>query len=461
MVGLLRFLTATFLLSSLSSVFGAPDVGNCQISSFHFDPTEVDAVVSSATLFPAHARVNFTNLFSSIDVADLPAFCRVAITITTNATANSTAHADVWLPLPGAWNGRFVAFGNGGFGGGGLFLHPVNVADLGFVAIPQGFAGMSTDTGHSSTVGDGTWAGPHNDNAIVDWAWRAMRLSTLAAKEVVKQYYGKAQKNSYYLGCSTGGRQGLKEVQRFPTDYDGVVVGSPANAMSHLQAWSVHISNLIMPAGSPQFISTSLWADVIHPEVLKQCDSLDGLNDGIISQPLACNFRPATLACRPTQNTFTCLNLEQIIAVKKIFSTYFDLNQTYIFGGYFPGGEMQFADGGLLAVTPFPVPLSYYQFMVLNDTSFTQDQLNFSIIELSDQIDPGTQNAINPDISAFASAPHNGKLLQYVGWGDQLISPGNSLHYYEAVHAFTQLHTATSDVNDFYRLFTVPGMAHW
>jgi len=446
---------ALFILISIPftlSTTVTTSVGNCHASAFTFSP-EVDAVVSSATFFPANSRVNFTNLFSSIDVDDIPAFCRVAVTITTNATAGSTAHTDVWLPLPQAWNGRFLAFGNGGFGGG------VNVADLGFVAIPQGFAGMSTDTGHSSATGDGSWAGPHNDNAIVDWAWRAMRLSTLAAKEVVKQYYGEAQKKSYYLGCSTGGRQGLKEVQRFPDDYDGVVVGSPANFMSHLQAWSVHISNVVLPATSSRFISPSLWSDVIHPEVLKQCDGLDGLNDGIISQPLACNFRPATLACRPAQNTSTCLSLDQIVAVKKIFSTYFETDQTYIFGGYFPGGEMQFSSGGLLGAEPFSIPVEYYQFMVLNDTTFTQDQLNFSIIQLGDQIDPGTQNAINPNLTAFSSPPHNGKILQYVGWGDQLISPGNSFHFFETVHAFTQAHTET-DVNDFYRLFTVPGMAH-
>ncbi|KAH8099929.1 feruloyl esterase-like protein [Cristinia sonorae] len=453
MAALLRLLQTAILFSSILPVaLSKVQPNNCRPSTFKFDSSIVDAVVSEATFFNKNARVKFTNLFSSIDVNDLPAFCRVAITITTNATAGSTAHADVWLPQPDVWNGRFLAFGNGGFGGG------VDVADLGFVVIPQNFAGMSTDTGHSSNAGDGSWAA-HNDNAIVDWAWRAMRLSTLAAKEVVRQYYGKPQKKSYYLGCSTGGRQGLKEVQRFPTDYDGVVVGSPANWMSHLQAWSVHISQDVMPVTSARFIPPNLWFNVIHPEVLKQCDHLDGLKDGIVSQPLACNFRPATLACRPGQNATTCLNLDQIIAVKKIFSTYFETDQTYIFGGYFPGGEMVFPTG-LVGASPFPIPVDYYKFMVLNDTSFTQDKLNFSIIQLSDEIDPGTQNAINPDLTSFAGPGHNGKILQYVGWADQLISPGNSLHYFETVHAFTQMHTKM-DVNDFYRLFTVPGMAHW
>ncbi|TCD70446.1 hypothetical protein EIP91_003527 [Steccherinum ochraceum] len=423
----------------------------CHPTTFHFLSTLLNASITQTTFFPANAHVNLTNPFSSIDVSNLPAFCQVSVAIVTNATNGSVANADVWLPQPDVWNGRLVTFGNGGFGGG------VNVADLGFLAV----AGMSTDTGHLSSSGDGSWAGPHNDNAIVDWAWRAMRLSTLAAKEVVQQYYGKPQKKSYYLGCSTGGRQGLKEVQRFPTDYDGVVVGSPANWMSHLQGWSVHISNLIMPVGSPQFISPAMWADVIHPEVLKQCDGLDGLKDGMISQPLACNFRPATLACRPAQNTSTCLNLPQIIAVRKIFSSYFETKQTFIFGGYFPGGEMQFASGGLLGAQPFPVPNDYYRFFVLNDTSFTADQLDLSIIQLGDTIDPGTQNAINPDLSAFASpSGHNGKILQYVGWGDQLISPQNSFHYLETVRAFMQMHDTEIDVDGFYRLFTVPGMAH-
>lgn len=174
-----------------------------------------NVTLSRATYYAANTTVNSTNLWQSIDVDNLPAFCRLELSITTNSTADSSCVTEIWLP--DSWNGRVLTVGNGGYAGG------VSVADLGYVAVAQGFAGISTDTGHSSTATDGTWGGPHNDNAIVDFGWRALHLSVVTGKEIVQQYYGKTQSKSYYMGCSSGGRQGLKELQSFPEDFDGVV----------------------------------------------------------------------------------------------------------------------------------------------------------------------------------------------------------------------------------------------
>ncbi|CAL1716111.1 unnamed protein product [Somion occarium] len=440
-------LIALLLFSFSQSATSSPT----RCGSFALRGSAVNAIVTNTTFYRANDTVAITNPFSSIDVNNLPAFCRVELSITTNTTANSTAHADVWLPE--SWNGRFLGFGNGGFGGG------VNVADLGFVAVTEGFAGMSTDTGHLSEAVDGSWAGPHNDNAIVDWSWRALHLSVVAGKEVVRQYYGKPHHKAYYLGCSTGGRQGLKEAQRFPDDFDGIVVGSPANWMAHLQPWSIHVSLEIMPVNSSRFIPAATWAEVIHPEVLKQCDILDGLADGILNDPRKCSSRPETLACRPGQNTSTCLNLDQIHAIHQIFSTYFETNQTFIFNGYYPGGEVGYPQG-LVGAVPFPIPQDYYRFFVINDTTWTMDLLNDTIIRLGDSIDPGTMDVIDPDLTAFIGPSRKGKILQYVGWADELISVGNSIHFYETVHAFMQANTHLN-IDDSYRLFTVPGMTHW
>jgi len=317
---------------------------------------------------------------------------------------------------------------------------------------------MSTDTGHSSNTTDATWAGPGNDNAIIDFGWRALHLSVVAGKEVVNSYYSQDVAKAYYIGCSTGGRQGLKEVQMFPDDFDGVVVGSPANWMSHLLPWEIHMALNVLPTSSPEFITAAMWTDVIHSEVLRQCDSLDGLTDGIINDPRFCNFRPETLACRPAQNTSTCLTLPQIHALHRIFATYFETNQTYVFGPYYPGGEAAYPDG-LVGASSFALPENWMRFLVLNDTEWTMDQYNASVLRLAEEVDPGQTDAINPNITAFAGPPHNGKILHYVGWADQLISPGNSVHYYETVHAFMQA-TMGTDIDDIYRLFTVPGMNH-
>ncbi|KDQ55810.1 hypothetical protein JAAARDRAFT_159213 [Jaapia argillacea MUCL 33604] len=422
---------------------------HCIPNTFTFESSSGVSILNTS-YYTAGDLVNITNLYSSIDTSSLPAFCRVELLITTNATANSTANTEVWLP--DEWNGRYVGFGNGGLGGG------VDVADLGFVAVMQGFAGMSTDTGHSSTALSGTWGGPHNDNAIIDWAYRALHLSVGFGKQVVQQYYGSATSKSYYLGCSTGGRQGLKEVQQFPEDFDGVVVGSPANWMSHLAPWSILVNLNVLPVDSPQWIPADMWTGLIHNEVLNQCDALDGVTDGILNDPRMCYFRPETLACRPGQNTSTCLNLAQINAIHQIYSPYYETNQTYIFAGYYPGGELGYPYG-LVGPTPFEISGDYYRYFVLNDTTWNMTSLNYSVIQLGDELDPGMENAISPNITAFAGPGHNGKVLHYVGWADQIISPGNSLYYYETVHAFMQAESEMN-IDDFYRLFTVPGMQH-
>ncbi|OSD01459.1 feruloyl esterase-like protein [Trametes coccinea BRFM310] len=445
---------APLLAISVNAVLAiaATTARGSQASCAHFSPRDIPGVsLTAATYFPANARVDITNIFSSINASDLPAFCRVELVVVTNATAGSFANTEVWLPDD--WNGRIVTIGNGGFGGG------VTVSDLGGIAVPQGFAGVSTNTGHNSTAVDGSWAGPHNDNAIVDWGWRAVHLSVLAGKAITEQYYRQAIHRSYYIGCSTGGRQGLKEIQMFPESFDGIVIGSPANWMTHLQPWSIHMNLNVLPPTSSHFMTQNMWVNVIGPEVMRQCDTLDGLKDGIINDPRACSFRPETLTCRPGQNTSTCLTADQISALHRIYADYYEADQTYIFGGYYPGGEDAFPEG-LVGSPPFALPADWFRFFLLNDTQWTMEDYNATDIVLGDEINPGQSNAIDPNLTAFAAAPHNGKVLHYVGWADQLISPGNSLHYYETVHEFT-LGNSTLDIDDFYRLFLVPGMNHW
>ncbi|KAI0649165.1 feruloyl esterase-like protein [Trametes meyenii] len=419
-------------------------------ASFAPRPLAHGAALTGVTHYAAQSPVNISNVYSSIDVSNLPAFCRVELVITTNATAGSTALTEVWLPDD--WNGRVLTVGNGGLAGG------VTVTELGHVAVPQGFAGISTNTGHDGTTDDGDWAGPHNDNAIVDWGWRALHLSVLAGKEIVERYYGTSANTSYYLGCSTGGRQGLKEVQDFPDDFDGVVVGSPANWQTHLQAWSIHMNLNTQPSTSPNFITEDMWNNVLAPEVMRQCDALDGLTDGIINDPRMCSFRPETLTCRPGQNASTCLTASQINALHRIYADYYEADQTYVFGGYYPGGETEYYKG-LVGKKQFDIGKNYFGFMVLNDTDFKIHDYDAKVLAKADKINPGQANAINTNLTAFAGPSHNGKLLQYVGWADQLISPGNSIHYYETVHQFTLANT-TMDIDDYYRLFLVPGMNH-
>ncbi|KAK7691095.1 hypothetical protein QCA50_006198 [Cerrena zonata] len=433
-------------------------------ASFTFESNYTRLIAS--TFFEARDHVNISTLFQAVDTNALPAFCRVQVEITTNVTADSTALAEVWLPED--WNGRFLTIGNGGFSGS------VSVGDLAFMAVNQGFAGVSTDSGHSGTATDASWA-LGNDNAIMDYTWRAMHLSVATGKEIVQKFYGRSHNKAYYVGCSEGGRQGLKEVQEFPDDFDGAVIGSPANWATHLFSSIVRSNLNVLPTTSSRWISENMWRNVIHPEVLRQCDELDGIKDGVISNPLLCSFRPETLACHQNQDPETCLTISQIETLHKLYSDYYETNQTYIFGGFYPGSENDLStifgsESSLLGphyFQNFIVKLSILLHLLVNhydehpffysDTTWDISQFDMDTILLADSINPGGQNAVNPDLRKFTA--RQGKVLHYAGWAEDIISAGNSVHYYETVNSFMRANT-NIEMDDFYRLFMVAGLGH-
>lgn len=148
---------------------------------------------------------------------DTPAFCRVVAVA--RPTQDSVINFEVWIPSTDLWNHEFLGVGNGGYDG---IIQYARLAD----ALKRGFAAASTDTGH--TGADLTFAAGHPEK-IVDWGYRAIHVMTESAKLIIRGYSGALPKHSFFMGCSTGGHQALSEVQRFPTDYDGVVAGDPGN----------------------------------------------------------------------------------------------------------------------------------------------------------------------------------------------------------------------------------------
>ncbi|KZO94035.1 tannase and feruloyl esterase [Calocera viscosa TUFC12733] len=417
----------------------------------------VHVVLLSSTHYSANHKLDLHSSSGRVNASGFPAFCRLEYSVHTNPdNETATAITEVWLPDPSGWSGRLVGFGNAGWSGG------VNYGDLAYIGLRGGHAGMSTDAGHHSNSSSGEWA-LNDPDALIDFGGRAMHVSVLLAKEVVKEYYGIAAGKSYYVGCSTGGREGLKEVQDYPDDFDGVAVGSPANWLSHMHPWSLYIQLQVLPTTAPQWIPVALW-DTLHALVLQQCDGIDGVLDGIINEPRLCPFSPETIACASGQQpcdasdtSCTCLNTEQLAALHIIYDN-FTVDGTYIFGPLMPGGELEYPHG-LLGPKPFETAVDYFKYMVLNDTKWKESDFNLTDIHTADVIDPGNMNAIKTNLSSFAGESHGGKLIQYVGWADQYISPMNSLHYYDTVLDFM---SKNSDLNikDYYRLFTVPGMQH-
>lgn len=198
------------------------------------------------------------------------------------------------------------ANGNGGFAGG------IDWSTMGN-GVGYGFASMSTDTGHLSGSGNGSWA-YQAPEALNNWGYRAMHGSVVLAKQIVSAYYPKPSAFNYYNGCSTGGRQGLKEAEIFPEDFDGIVAGAPAWWTNHLQTWTVKVGTYDLPAGAPHYIPPPLF-EVIAAEVLKQCDPQDGVTDQVIQDPSRCKFRPEALLCASNFTNGTaskCLTSPQI-----------------------------------------------------------------------------------------------------------------------------------------------------
>jgi feruloyl esterase len=418
---------------------------DCSASSFA-GSLPPNATITYAKSIPANGTWEKPNPEFPTTNTGLPALCAIAV----NVVSSKASSYNFGLFLPQEWNSRFMASGNGGFGGG------INWNDMETNAL-SGFASMSTDTGHLSTVFDASWALNHPESQI-DWGYRAMHGSVVLAKALTEKYYGREIAYSYYSACSTGGRQGLKEVQMYPEDFDGVIAAAPAWWTTHLQTWTLEVGLWNLPVDGPNHIPGSLFP-AISDEVLRQCDPQDGLLDGIISDPFRCDFFPETLLCGPTSNTSSCLTAPQLKTLYKIYSDWRDVNSTFVFPHYPLGSEVQYTalldtDTGL----PSPLGTSWLSNFLLNLTTPLDwsTTFSYSTVQLADKINPGGANADDFDLSPFAA--RGGKLIHYHGLADGLIPASSSTHFYKQVLA-TLIPKGVS-VSDFYKLYLIPGMQH-
>jgi len=200
----------------------------------------------------------------------LPAFCRVAVTLT--PTSDSDIKSEIWLPMQG-WNGKLQVPGNGGWAGN---IGYPNLA----AALADGYAAAATDTGH--TGGSAAFAYGHPEK-MLDFGYRAVHVTAVAGKALSLAFYGNGPKEAYFNGCSTGGRQALNAVQRYPADFNGVIAGAPVNPMTRLHAGSMY-NTTFAHKDEGNYIPPSKYP-MIHKAVIEACDALDGLKDGLIDDP--------------------------------------------------------------------------------------------------------------------------------------------------------------------------------
>jgi tannase/feruloyl esterase len=414
------------------------------------DATITMAQVVSEGAFVAPAPARGGRGPSQNPFGNLPSFCRVAATL--KPTSDSDIKVEVWLPVAG-WNGKFQAVGNGGWAG--TISYPAMAE-----ALRRGYATSSTDTGHTGT--SGAFALGHPEK-FIDFAYRSEHEMTVKAKAIVKAFYGNAPKYSYWNGCSTGGRQGLAEAQRFPDDFDGIIAGAQANPRTHLNAWQLSIGKAAL-ADPAATIPPSKYP-AIHKAVLDACDASDGVKDGLLNDPARCHFDPKVLLCKGassgagqdgvnTGSGDNCLTPRQIETVRFIMSPARTSKGEEIFPGFAPGAEL-----GWAALVGGPEPtvtaIDQYRYVVFKDPNW--DWRTFDLdrdVAAADKGDNGTINAIDPNLKPFTA--HGGKLIMYHGWSDPLVGPGTSINYFNSVSKVL----GQTKTQESVRLFMVPGMGH-
>ena len=388
-------------------------------------------------------------------IGPLPAHCRVDGVINRRKGVDGQEFGigfALALPQPEAWTGDFMMQGGGG--GNGIVAYPTGANYAGDTpALSRGFAVASTDTGHKAKTGSFDFSFMHDQQAYLDFAFLANAEVAGVAKQVIESYYAKPPAYSYFVGCSTGGREGMILSQRYPTVFNGIVSGDPAmrTGLSNLAIaqWVPVAYNQAAPkdaSGKPeidQFLTDSdrkLFMDGL----MKQCDAKDGVADGMIADPLGCDFDPAVLACKPGQDD-NCIAPEKIAAIKKAFAGPKNAYGTQVYPGFL-------YDAGIAMKSPVPGLLALGKNGLFGPyTTATELDVDRAALHASDPlVEPASTN-----LSTFSL--NGGKIIFFHGDSDPWFSPLDTLGYYKSL---AEANGGADKVSEWSRIFLIPGMTH-
>ena len=472
---MLRYLSLPFVLAVLFQTAVAQVPG----------PMSADAEAACESLVDLR-NVTITRAVPKAAAGPVPAHCYVVGDIA------GRIRFHMQLPLPADWNGRLLNIGDGGKDG------QLNFADERLI---QGYAVANSNTGHDSGAEPGATFAHDNMQAVIDFAHRAVHLTANASKAVVREFYGRAHSRAYFEGCSTGGRQGLMEAQRYPADFDGIVAGAPVFDYQRLNATHVWMAQQIFAdsfAGNLAFDkdgngvpeSLTKW-QMLRDAVMAKCDAVDGLTDGLIDDPRRCHFDPAAdLAnrmCPAGADADDCFTPRQLATIAAIYRGPHDESGERIFKGMDLGSEWNW-DRTLVAHqgnrmlpakliygldhvnflfyeqspgVPMPNPVDVNQ---TPDKNARPPEFAWWEFDISD-VTAGAgdfmmsiTDATNHDLSRFLHR-EDAKLLLYHGWADPEGQAEPTVDYYERVVA-TTFGGDVDAARDKVRLFMVPGMGH-
>jgi feruloyl esterase len=390
---------------------------------------------------------------------DTPAYCKVSGLLEPEIAFE--------VSLPARWNGRFYMIGNGGHAGESL-EDPMRTAQRSG-ALQRGFAFAQTNTGHDAKREPGATFVLSNPEKAIDYAYRAVHLTATTAKAITRTYYAAPISHSYWNSCSNGGRQGLIEAQRYPADFDGLIVNAPWVDQTGFTLGAMWNQKAVAGAAL-----TPAKLALLATRVMERCDAIDGLKDGLIDDPRKCDFdaHRDVAACPTGTDTADCLTTAQADAIMKIYGGP-QANGRPLFPGYMPGSEAvmppAFGNGPptsawmnlIVPATPdaktgdFSLAENTMRYLVFTPPRPDYDYRTFDFDHDAHLLDAWRRQVSAADTNLAAFRGRGGKLLMTYGWADQVLQPLAGVQYYEAASARNGPATA-----DFFRLFMVPGMTH-
>jgi hypothetical protein len=383
-------------------------------------------------------------------MADPVAHCKA------KGTIGGNINFSLWLPE--TWNGRFVMGGAGGFVGeeDNQAIRFTN-GDV----LRKGYATASTDTGHQGEGLSNEW-GLNNYEAIVNYAYLAMHRAVVSSKAVIADHYGRTAEKSFFLGCSNGGRQALHEAQKYPHDFDAIIAGAPALNFSGVAGAFLAVTEKMYP--DPYQLSRPLLSpadrQLLRTAILEHCDALDGLSDGILHDPTACDFKPSSLVCQDGQEE-NCLSVDKVAAIETIYTGPKNDSGSLFFG--FPYGAENIDANGwgtwLTGGSEQGAPNAAYAFGTGMMRNFVHHDPNWTYASMDWNAFPNDMapiahmiDARDTDLSEFRE--QGGKLLMFHGWSDMALTAHMSTDYADRVYARDA--SAEKDL----RLFMLPGVLH-
>lgn len=359
------------------------------------------------------------------------------------------------LLLPMDWNGRFAMGGGGGFVG--------SIQNSAAFSLSRGFATAGTDTGHQGAGQRTTWAMDHLERQL-NFGYMAIHRTAVVSKEIIRRYYCQPSLYNYFLGCSRGGGQAMMEAQRYPEDFDGIVAGAPAFTWPALGVEFIENTKAIYPDGLHKPILSRDELELLESEVLQQCDSLDGLKDGIINDPRRCQINYNLFPMCKFDNQPDCFTGAQIDAIQAVYDGV-TLNGQSVYPGFPCGGEGQ--QGGWfpwIVGSPsdtfdysktsleYRYATAVFKYFVFHDTTWDYRHYDFNRFFEDTRFASSFLDATSTDYSTFQD--RGGKMIIYHGWNDAALSALSTIEHYQKASEHD------SNLQENIRLFLLPGVLH-